>query len=510
MDVTECPICSEKYNKTSRKKIICLCEKECCRTCVKRYIETKTEDVHCMYCKIKWNRDFVHKNFEKTYIIKDYKTYRENILFEREVGMLPATQPFVEKEIEIEQKREELLELDKIRNQLNQKYYEKIREIDTLKNNRQVEKKKYVRKCPNNSCQGFLSTQLKCELCNVWVCSECREIKGQARDAEHSCNPDILETVKLLINDTKPCPSCSAMIYKIEGCNQMFCTECHVAFDWNSLRIETGTIHNPHYFEWQRRRNNEMVERNPNDVLCGRELDNFIFSRIQDKIMGEYNNTSNIVPNNMFNNFILFIVENNDPEFLETARYQLKVYKNLSMNKTPYHCHKECFINMMRIYKHYRKDQQRLDLIIKLLGEIRIAVFSKKIEQISNIIRETIHIRHIEMRRWDTMDRLNNNLDLRINFMRNKVTEDEFKFTVQKRDKESQRNIECGNVLRMYISCMTDLVYRIYDDIETYEPILDEMHELRKYTNQCLQNILVTYNSSMKHHINEVFVYCLK
>lgn len=94
--------------------------------------------------------------------------------------------------------------------------------------------------------------------------------------------------------------------------------------------------------------------------------------------------------------------------------------------------------------------------------------------------------------------------------MRNKVTDDEFKFIVQKRDKESQRNIECGNVLRMYISCMTDLVYRIYDDTETYEPVLDEMHELRKYTNQCLQNILTTYNSSMKHHINEGFIYCLK
>jgi hypothetical protein len=50
----------------------------------------------------------------------------------------------------------------------------------------------------------------------------------------------------------------------------MWCTQCHCAFSWKTGRVETN-IHNPHYFEWLRRSGGQ-VPRNPNDVICGREL----------------------------------------------------------------------------------------------------------------------------------------------------------------------------------------------------------------------------------------------
>ena len=54
-------------------------------------------------------------------------------------------------------------------------------------------------------------------------------------------------------------------------CNQMWCTHCHCAFDWMSGKVETGTIDNPHYFEWRRKmgftsERGEPIEGIPNPV----------------------------------------------------------------------------------------------------------------------------------------------------------------------------------------------------------------------------------------------------
>ena len=44
-------------------------------------------------------------------------------------------------------------------------------------------------------------------------------------------------------------------------------SQCHTTFDWNTGEIETGVVHNPHYYEFHRR--NGTLQRNPGDVPCG-------------------------------------------------------------------------------------------------------------------------------------------------------------------------------------------------------------------------------------------------
>jgi len=53
----------------------------------------------------------------------------------------------------------------------------------------------------------------------------------------------------------------------VRNCSQMFCTECHTAFDWRTGRIEKGVIHNPHYYEY--RRANGINTRNIGEIRCG-------------------------------------------------------------------------------------------------------------------------------------------------------------------------------------------------------------------------------------------------
>ena len=106
----------------------------------------------------------------------------------------------------------------------------------------------------------------------MWTCPECHVIKGLSRDAVHTCNENDVATAKLLNSDTKPCPSCRTPIFKIMGCDQMWCTQCHTGFSWRTGMIQNSHIHNPHYFEWQRQQTDGNILRNQGDIECGRDL----------------------------------------------------------------------------------------------------------------------------------------------------------------------------------------------------------------------------------------------
>ena len=142
----------------------------------------------------------------------------------------------------------------------------KLDDVNQKEKKEKKEKKVYVKNCPNNECRGFLNNEYNCELCKVKTCKHCSVIKS---DDEHKCNPDTLATIKLLATDTKQCPKCTSLIYKINGCDQMYCTHCHTPFSWIRGTIETGVVHNPHYYELQRKLNNGVIPRVNGDQQCG-------------------------------------------------------------------------------------------------------------------------------------------------------------------------------------------------------------------------------------------------
>ena len=264
----ECATCCEKFNLTNHKKIECpFCDFTTCRTCVQTYITSTSNDAHCMACKKVWNRELLQGMCTQKFISKDYKVHRETILLERERCLLPEAQ---EQVVRVKQRRQlvKLIddtekEMDRQR-RLQNELHANLRRLDNGYSLEEYKKAPFVRKCPVEGCRGFLSTKWKCEICDNNICPECNEVK----DEGHVCDPANVESVKLLKKDTKPCPKCGTMIFKISGCDQMWCPDCHTAFSWKTGVIETGVVHNPHYYDFQRR-GGTTAGRNLGDIPCG-------------------------------------------------------------------------------------------------------------------------------------------------------------------------------------------------------------------------------------------------
>ncbi len=51
----------------------------------------------------------------------------------------------------------------------------------------------------------------------------------------------------------------------VKNCDQMFCTSCNIAFSWISGEIDNGVVHNPHYYQWLAK--NGRVDDRQNRVL---------------------------------------------------------------------------------------------------------------------------------------------------------------------------------------------------------------------------------------------------
>jgi hypothetical protein len=211
------------------------------------------------------------------------------ILFEREKTLMPETQPEVERVMAmrkmhkiINEQRRRLIEIHQKHGiyvpittntqipqeilDLREDMEESYRELERLRHGGELvigeEPKKFVRKCPTEECKGFMNEDWFCGLCNGHFCEHCND----RINIGHKCDPDAVKTMELLKKDTKPCPKCGTMIQKLSGCRQMWCPDCHTAFDWVSGQVETGRIHNPHYMEFKR---GHISSREHADIPCG-------------------------------------------------------------------------------------------------------------------------------------------------------------------------------------------------------------------------------------------------
>lgn len=300
----------------------------CCLKCFTTFLLTSSNiNPSCMFCKNELTLDFVHEIASKTFS-DQYNNYRFEKRFEIEKSRLPETQEeanrikwtiqkerqmiklhnqravihyqkkiitddlkFVNRQkiapVELNQMNDELKRLSAIYTDLNIQYHRvnsqrwyngqammydeyriAIREAAAAggEEGKREERKTFIKACPDNTCRGFLSTAYKCGTCDKYFCPDCNEVKNARNDDAHVCNEETKATMELIKSDSKPCPKCHMMIFRISGCPQMWCVQCHTAFNWNTGIIDDGHVHNPEYFRYLRE-TGQNIPRNPNDVI---------------------------------------------------------------------------------------------------------------------------------------------------------------------------------------------------------------------------------------------------
>lgn len=307
----ECSICCDKFNLTTRKKIKCSenqCQKEICKKCVEHWLNERL-NITCPCCNTIWSHQYSYTNIGPSFM-KKYEKIHKRILFMRECNYIPETQKYLEYE---KYAKSLVLEL-KVYDDLIEKYSkmkkkdfkndEFLKEKDLLDENKsevirffkvnkdnlqsrinrllhtlntghildhdiviqKIRSVKPVCPCPSSACKGYIKDDdYKCGVCENIICKNCHIELSQENIEKHICKKEDIQSIKLISKDTKPCPKCGIRIYKIDGCDQMYCVECKTAFSWKTGQIEKGRIHNPHYYEQLRRENNGEIPRETED-----------------------------------------------------------------------------------------------------------------------------------------------------------------------------------------------------------------------------------------------------
>ena len=284
----DCGICCSPYTKTARKMVECNnCNYQACSKCVQYYILHTNSEVKCMNCNVAWSMNFLFQNFSKKFCM-DYRHHRREILWNKELYHVPIISDFLEHEKEIDRLNDRLSEVrknilnkkweyDNIRKKKNKKDMKKkeelqeeiekfcktYRDVDAVKGNASWEKlqirldfcggkvqqakRTNNRPCITEDCKGYVNKDGECPICNKRLCMHCNT---PIVNDHHECKQEDIDTFKEISKNTRPCPKCNIRIHKISGCDQMWCVGCNTAFSWTRGTIETGRIHNPHYFDW--------------------------------------------------------------------------------------------------------------------------------------------------------------------------------------------------------------------------------------------------------------------
>jgi hypothetical protein len=406
------------------------------------------QDAHCMSCRRAWSRDVLSKYFPVAWLNGDYKRHRETILVEREKQLLPESQHLVANyqqtkrlRSDLEAKNNELNALKRRWNTLQNEIYDTRYRIEnfvrtgyrgTAAGDREKRQKmEFIAPCPVDTCRGFMNSKMVCGTCEIVACEHC----GAVKDSEnHECDPDIAANFKVIKKQTKPCPKCAVPTMKSSGCSQMWCTQCHTTWDWNTSEIQRGVIHNPHYFQYMRERSaTGEIPRQPGDGPpdCNRQQFPGAWA-VNDRIKRDICKVCGVT-----------------------------AWKDID--------------DPMRDTHEYKTHRDLGDTLCRLL-------------------RKLVHIEEVEIRTLRNRHRnAEDNADLRLKYLVNEISEEEFRIQLQRREKKREKDIAVRDVYQMVCDTGRDVIWMYMDGTKNLLDTVGELTALKTYANTHLKAIATQY-----------------
>jgi len=552
-----CQICDYKLNVSTRKPVVCpYCEFEACRTCCETYILGESS-IKCMSpgCGREWTRQFISTVFTGVFLNGPLKARREQLLFDNERALLPATQPLVERVIQVENGRREMAALAERIRALQLESRTLATNIYRLEHNQDaVARSEFVRACPADGCRGFLSTQWKCGICEQWACPTCHVIKGDSRDAEHTCNPDDVATAALLASDTKNCPNCQMGIFKVDGCfardtpilmwdgsqkpsQDVSLGDILIGDDGEQRIVEHLVSGEDNLYEIKQKNGMSYVV-NSKHILALKQAGTANNSPLVEITVDEYLKLDESQRLNM-----LGIKINGETSRINVLSVGRGKYYGWTLDRNPRfllpdhtivrncdqmwctQCHTafnwrtgriEQVVHNPHYFEWLRRNGNQVPrapgdnpcqhnelnhrtyiLFQDLLRSRHTRNHASKDceDRLGRIVRNVIHMRYVIMATYTAQNRVNRNEGLRIQYMRNQITEDHFKTTLQREEKKEEKKREIRNVLDILYTTVTDIVLRFIAHLReapdgqwTYT-ILNEIHPIVDYSNECFRDI---------------------
>jgi hypothetical protein len=289
-----CYICLKETNKKTVLLTCQSCRKYACDSCYKRYFLEYTT-TKCMFpeCQQLFDMDFLILFFKKDFI----KEFNKKLLkdsFEKELLKIKNDTNIIhelKKNFDLKQEQKNIKMIIKTKlndldiNPLLYKEFKKLRKNLTVRLicihypkkfnlpnttymnellmlEKEFEFKKNLKSVFNIEsfsyriceCKGVLienenHNQFICKNCFLIVCKFC---EMNITDDNHICTEENIDSIELLKKETRNCPNCSLKISKIDGCDHMWCFNCHCFFDWKTMKILKGKISNPDYYLYLR------------------------------------------------------------------------------------------------------------------------------------------------------------------------------------------------------------------------------------------------------------------